>query len=113
MIKQTIDLNHLISNKIINLHHYITIPLTCKVKQTTEVQSKATEVLSSIAATVWVFPLSHNNQKNAVQGFTKQKVSDANAAITGQSTSHTCDILDQDTLLPSVTRCYRNMINSV
>lgn len=77
MIKQTIDLNHLISNRIINLHHYVTIPLTCKVKQTTEVGRKATKALSSIAATVSVFPLSNNDKKNAVKGFTKQKVSDA------------------------------------
>lgn len=51
MIKQTIDLNHMLSNKIINLHHYVMIPLTCKVKQTTEVESKANKVLSSITAT--------------------------------------------------------------
>lgn len=75
MIKQTIDLNHMLSNKIINLHHYVMIPLTCKVKQTTEVESKANKVLSSITATA-------TTKKNAIKGFTKQKVSDANAAIT-------------------------------
>lgn len=49
---------------MINLHHYVTIPLTCKVKQATFVESKVIKGLSSIAGAVQVFPLSNNNNNN-------------------------------------------------